>query len=986
MSRIIAEIYEIQEEIGSGGGGVVYLGRHIRLGKQIVLKADKRTLRTDPELLRKEVDVLKDLSHTYIPQVYDFVQEDGVVYTVMDYIEGESLDRILKRGELPAQAQAITWACELLEALCYLHSRPPHGILHGDIKPANIMLRPDGHICLIDYNIALALGEDGAVRAGFSRGYASPEHYGIEFGPRDEIIHTVTMGNGDAEITETAAMPKQDELTETMADETETRTMSDGVWKGAAGMKSEPGRTGGSSFGSVSSGTGRRRDVMLDVRSDIYSLGATLYHLLSGRRPAPDSWETAVEELECCSPAVAGIIKKAMAPNPKNRYQSAQEMLDAFRRLHKSDFRVRRRKRRIAVAASLLSMIFLAGGAMTFTGMKQIERRQEALTLAEYSANELAAGKISSAIDLALRAIPDGESIFDPPVTAQAKKALTDALGVYDLKDDFVAFDSIELPSAPFTVAVSPDGRTMAAVYQRETALYDMESRTRLAALPTQESALSDVLFVDDSTILYAGAEGVTAYDFRSETVLWTGEPGTTLAVSGDKTVAAAVNGRDEKAILYRMADGEKFAECSFEGQHMETAVNDIFANPANRIFCLNEDGRFLAASLSGGALWIFDVEDPEGTMVIFDESAYGHFEGGFCGSYFAFGANKSDESLFGLIDTEEAAYVASLDSGDHFHVQTDEKAVYLSNQNLLVRFDGETLEEQELAYTNETSITGFSIGTSYVMVVADDQSVSFYDPGAQLLATKKAGENNDFIAQNGEFAVIAGRNGPTVRLLKMESHAEAEISAYDARCIHEEARISGDKKTVMLFRYQDFHVFGMDGALITKVELPDQESIYDQQFRRSEEGSWLEVIWYDGTVRCYSAADGALLSEEKKEPPSRDLYEEFFTDHYRIASSLHGAPVVYDIKTGKQIKELEQDAYLTYVTQLGTDIITEYMSADGERYGLLLNEKLETEAYLPGLCDISDGELIFDFGDGSLRKSRVYSLEELIEMGKGEL
>lgn len=119
--------------------------------------------------------MLKGLSHIYIPQVYDFVQENGVVYTVMDFIDGESLDHVLKRGQALSQPQVIRWACQLLEALVYLHGRPPHGILHGDIKPANIMLRPNGDICLIDYNIALALGEDGAVRAGFSRGYASPE-------------------------------------------------------------------------------------------------------------------------------------------------------------------------------------------------------------------------------------------------------------------------------------------------------------------------------------------------------------------------------------------------------------------------------------------------------------------------------------------------------------------------------------------------------------------------------------------------------------------------------------------------------------------------------------------------------------------------------------------------------------------------------------------------------------------------------------------
>ena len=123
MPQVIAGIYELKEKIGAGGGGVVYLGEHIRLRKPIVLKA---------------------LSHTYIPQVYDFVPKDDTVYTVMDYIEGESLDKMIGRGQRPSQPDVIRWACQLLEALDYLHSQLPYGILHGDIKPANIMLRPNG--------------------------------------------------------------------------------------------------------------------------------------------------------------------------------------------------------------------------------------------------------------------------------------------------------------------------------------------------------------------------------------------------------------------------------------------------------------------------------------------------------------------------------------------------------------------------------------------------------------------------------------------------------------------------------------------------------------------------------------------------------------------------------------------------------------------------------------------------------------------------
>lgn len=84
-----------------------------------MLKADKRKMTTRPELLRREVDVLKDLTHSYIPKVYDFFVENDTVYTVMDYIEGESLDKPLKRGEHFTQAQVIEWARQLLEALIY---------------------------------------------------------------------------------------------------------------------------------------------------------------------------------------------------------------------------------------------------------------------------------------------------------------------------------------------------------------------------------------------------------------------------------------------------------------------------------------------------------------------------------------------------------------------------------------------------------------------------------------------------------------------------------------------------------------------------------------------------------------------------------------------------------------------------------------------------------------------------------------------------
>ena len=148
------------------------------LNKKIALKKDKRSLTASPEILRQEVNTLKDLHHMYLPQVYDFLEENGAVYTVMDYIEGESLDKLIERGEQIPLPQVIEWACELLEALAYIHSpseRHPNGILHSDIKPSNIMITPQNQIRLIDFNIALTLGEDNTVSVGRSHGYASPE-------------------------------------------------------------------------------------------------------------------------------------------------------------------------------------------------------------------------------------------------------------------------------------------------------------------------------------------------------------------------------------------------------------------------------------------------------------------------------------------------------------------------------------------------------------------------------------------------------------------------------------------------------------------------------------------------------------------------------------------------------------------------------------------------------------------------------------------
>lgn len=973
MSEIIAGLYELGEEIGAGGGGIVYRGEHLRLKKKIILKADRRSLSSREEKLRKEVDLLKDLSHTNIPTVYDYVQENGVVYTVMDFIEGESLDKMLARGQHSTQPQLVKWACQLLEALVYLHKQPPYGILHGDIKPANIMLRPNGDICLIDFNIALALGEEGAVKAGFSRGYASPEHYGMEY-----IVRNRTGTTGSFFRT----TQRRNDITEQMSeDELKTERMTTESFKTermtTEGLETERMTT--ESFQPAE----RPKEILLDVRSDIYCLGATLYHLISGQRPAQDARDVVPLGPDICSKTVSDILQKAMAPQPYDRFQTAAEMLEAFKTLRVRDERVVRHRRRMFLTAAVLTGLFLSGGCSTFVGLKQLENRQTALTLAEYSANALAEGNISEAVSQALQAIPTRKNILEAPVTAQAQKALTDALGVYDLAEGFKSVDTIDLPGAPFDIVLSPEGTRAAVVYAYETAVYDLSDCRQLAKLPTQESALSDCVFLDEAHIVYAGNTGITGYDLEKQQVMWTGETATTLALSADRKTVAAVNRDEDRAVVYNAESGEQLAVRSFDGQHLSVAANDIFADPQRDIFALNHDGSLLAVSFSNGGLMVFDLDDPEENLIVYDTSEYKRFEGGFYGKYFAFTAQKRGESLFEFIDIEEAKYIGGYTTKDKLLIQADEQGIYIASGSTLVRIEPETMEEVEAAYTENALITGFSSGGAHTLTATDDNAFSFFDSGANQMSMETCQEQCDFVRLSGGYAVIGNRNEPSVRVMRLEAHNEALLLTYDARYQHDEARISQDGNTFMLFSIRGFQLYDREGNLLTQVELPDSSQIYDQQFRRDEKDSWLEVIWYDGTVRCYSAKDGALFSEEIKEAPKKDLYETFVTDQYKITSPLHGVPEVYDLKSGRLVRTLPGEDYLTYVTQIGQYIITEYMGTTGGRYGLLLDENLQVLAKLSGLCDVVDDKLIFDFKSGNLRQCRLYSLQELTALGE---
>ena len=943
-NRIIASTYQVIREIGSGGGGVVYLATHLRLGKFVVLKADKRGLTQKPEALRREVDALKNLSHTYIPQVYDFIEENGVVYTVMDYVEGESLDKPLKRGSAFPQATVVQWACQLLEALNYMHTRPPHGILHGDIKPANIMLTPQGDIRLIDFNIALALGEKGAVRVGFSQGYASPEHYGIDYAG---IAQTQRMAGVETVVTAQAETVVTGNVTFVPP--------TDGGHKSSRSAEASP-------------------STLLDVRSDIYSLGATLYHLLTGVRPAREAAKVIPISDFNISPAVAAIIEKAMQPCPDDRYQTAAEMLDAFEHLYENDPRTLHYKKAVRITIIFLCVLFLTGGALTLWGLRQTAQEKSALVLAQNSVEAYRQGDTDGALTYALQAI-------DKPYTPQAQRALTQALGVYDLADHYKPHKLLTLPSEPSKIGLSTDGEYLAVLLAGEIQLYKTEDGSLHKTLTAYPSMHSDMAFCG-TTLYYAGSDGLTAYSITKDRQLWVGEAATALTCSADGSTVAAIF-KDEPLIrIYDAAQGTLLRESETDGLRQTTLANDTFADSEDDLLVLSGDGHWLAVSFSNGALRLFDLQT-DTFVEVFEVSSYTHFEGGFCGEYFACGATGSGKSELQVINATTGQCNYSFTSSSPLHVFADSTGIFASNDNVAVSLNPEDGTQKEAAFMAADILT-IAGGDGVLLVSSDDKNCGIFDVSANCLAEVQNDEVVDRLALGGKFAALASRSSPFLRLLKHETHPEAQLFTYDADFVHGEARVSSDKSTVMLFRYDAFRLYSADGKVLCEAELPDAANVYDQQYLRDADGCYLEVTWYDGTVRKYSAVDGRCIDERHITPPNTLLTEEFTTDTLRVESPLHGTPVVYDMKSGKELYLLESDDYLTYVTQVGDQLLTEYITAQGERYGLLLDSSGSVIADIPELCDVlPDGTLVFDDMRGNLRRSRIYSMQELLALAK---
>ncbi len=229
--------------------GAVYLARDLRIPCHWAVK-EMANASGDPAneaLFRSEAELLGTLKHPNLPRITDFFSENGKQYLVMDYVEGPTLEQVMRDRRLDV-GETLDIAKQLSEVLEYLHALNPP-LIFRDLKPANIILTPGGTVKLIDFGIARHFRPDQGkdTRALGTPGYAAPEQY----------------GHGQS-----------------------------------------------------------------DVRTDLYALGATLHHILSGLDPAEKPFQFG--PIPGLTPGLEALVLKAVALEPAGRFQSAREFRQAL--------------------------------------------------------------------------------------------------------------------------------------------------------------------------------------------------------------------------------------------------------------------------------------------------------------------------------------------------------------------------------------------------------------------------------------------------------------------------------------------------------------------------------------------------------------------------------------------------------------------------------------------------------------------------------
>ncbi len=287
IGSVIGGKYRILSELGHGGMSTVYLVMNEKTNKLWAMKKIRKTDTTEHKLLKEslqvEIETLKKLKHPNLPSVTEVIEQQDEYLVVMDYIEGISLEKLLEDKGVLEEEQVVRYAIQLCDVLSYLHTRKP-AIIYRDMKPSNIVLKPDGTVVLIDFGTAREFKQDALRDTNNlgTRGYAAPEQFG------------------------------------------------------------KRGQT--------------------DARTDIYCLGMTLYQLITAHNPGEPPYE--IYPITRWNPKLSSglekIISKCIQKNPKDRFQSADELMAAL--LEYREYGIKRRKqyrKRLRIAGLLTGLALM---------------------------------------------------------------------------------------------------------------------------------------------------------------------------------------------------------------------------------------------------------------------------------------------------------------------------------------------------------------------------------------------------------------------------------------------------------------------------------------------------------------------------------------------------------------------------------------------------------------------------------------------------
>jgi eukaryotic-like serine/threonine-protein kinase len=235
--------YRIQKKIGEGGMGEVFLADDTRLKRKVAIKVLPSMLRDNPKMvnrLRKEAEAAAQLNHPNIATIYSVEENQGLVFIVMEYIDGDTLGNLIPPGGLELE-RFYEWYIPLADGLSHAHQ---NGIIHRDIKPSNIMVsREENTPKILDFGLATILASPQRASSSLE-----PQESSLESGIERGDAHSTTASSRDVDVQRNDATPSDLGSWENMSPEQVT---------------GQP----------------------VDHRSDIYSFGVTMYRGLTGVQP-----------------------------------------------------------------------------------------------------------------------------------------------------------------------------------------------------------------------------------------------------------------------------------------------------------------------------------------------------------------------------------------------------------------------------------------------------------------------------------------------------------------------------------------------------------------------------------------------------------------------------------------------------------------------------------------------------------------------------